>query len=176
MLGVALCDQVPPSARIVMCARVNSARKDRSNGPDNKFFLFSADKVLGWRVVRLVSSERAVGNLASGIWRNVNDGLGKHIGYQIVGSNSDLDLTSHPTPAAISAYEMERVAGQSFEDGKSQTSGMTEDQRLTRINKETKRRLPPEDAVERTAAKVRVWPDITSAKGDILRVWPRWVK
>lgn len=75
----------------------------------------------------------------------------------------DSDLKSIRLAAMMTEPQMEMNVG------RSQTRGLREAGRLQLI----KDGKPPEDAIERVQAKIRVWGRIGSSKGDILRVWPR---
>ena len=104
------------------------------------------------------------------MWRREYDKTtGAMIGFRMVGAETnkvDSDLPHSFTSVAISKTEMEvNAAG----TRSSHTFRLTEPDRLARI----KNGLPPEDAAERTIAKVRVYNQVGAARGDILRVWPR---
>ena len=105
-----------------------------------------------------------------GIWRREYDTVtGELKGFRIDGADVnkvDSDLPHSFTTVAISKTEMEVNA---MGMRASHTFRLTEPERLSRI----KSGLPPEDAAERTLAKVRVYGQVGAAKGDILRVWPK---
>ena len=112
--------------------------------------------------------------VAEGLWREVYDELGNHVGYQMgFAATVSVVMPSRPSSTGIPRSEMELNAGSIFAGGRSRTCGMPESKRLTRIHRETGKALPPEDRVERVQAKVRVWPDVEAQEKDILRVWPK---
>jgi hypothetical protein len=124
----------------------------------------------GYRRIAKTSLKDAQIYEALGVWRREYDKTtGAHIGFRLIGEESnrvDADLPHSFTSVAISKTEMEiNAAGKRS----SHTFRLTEPDRLARI----KNGLPPEDAAERALAKVRVYPYVGAAKGDILRVWPR---
>jgi hypothetical protein len=128
--------------------------------------VFPADVSRGWRVVRRASVAQCEQQADRGLWARIHDEVtGQLIGYQMLdvyGQRGDFDLESMRTQASISLRELEANAGLL---GRSKTRGLSEDRRLARA--------VPEDAIERAQAKVRVWPLVGAACGDILRVWPR---
>ncbi len=81
--------------------------------------------------------------LARGLWRDVCDEAGTHIGYQLLGGTR-LERKAFPSSRAsstsISVRECQRNAG---EFGASRTTG--------RLGK-------PADAIERAVEKVKQWP------------------
>ncbi|HEX5236141.1 MAG TPA: hypothetical protein VFW25_12520 [Silvibacterium sp.] len=136
-----------------------------------QLWMYHTDTTLGWRRLSRVSVRVGERKVAAGVWRQVIDELGNHIGYQPVAAAAqrvDMDLPSQVQPVSIDAAQMEINAGVVFALGASRTAGKTEEQRLERtaVGRE------PEDAIERTQRKVQVFGRITAAKGDILRVWP----
>lgn len=139
-----------------------------------RLMLYGAHTTLGWRIVRSIQFEEGERRVACGAFRRVHDSVtGKLLGYQVVGTaeaRGDRDLPSMASPAAISAREMQANAG---ELGRSRTRGLAEEDRLSRRDQKNGRLLPAEDFVERTVAKIRVFPLIGAARGDILRAWPR---
>lgn len=141
-------------------------------GADREFGLYGANSALGWSIVSRVSFAKGESKVAAGLWRRVNDEMGNHVGYQMLGAAAmrvDIDLPSRPQPVTITAQQSEDNAYALFADGRSRTAGMTEERRMERVA----RKLDPEDAMERLQAKIAVYARIGSAKGDILRVWPR---
>lgn len=137
--------------------------KRRSSGEEMKIFPAGG----GMQVVRRISRESAERLEARGaVCREYCPSSGELLGFRVVGLEHrkvDSDLRSMPSTASITAREMQLNASQSH------THGLGEEQRLLRL----KNGFAPEDKVERVRAKVRVYAVITSAKGDILRVWPR---
>jgi hypothetical protein len=133
-----------------------------------QFRVFSADA--GYRVVSRTGLKDAQLYEALGVWRREYDKTtGQMLGFRMIGQETDKvdsDLQHMGTPVAISTTQMEVNA---MGTRASHTFRLTEPDRLARI----KNGLPPEDAAERTLAKVRVYNEIGAAKGDILRVWPR---
>ena len=141
---------------------------------NKQFPLYHSETVHGFREIRRVSAANGHDMTARGLWREVYDSLNNLVGYQVMPSmKDDLQVLSMRSSTAMVARDIVLNAGQAFKGGKSRTAGMTEDQRLTRRHNQTGKVLPPEDAVERVEAKIRVYPEITGAKQDILRVWPR---
>jgi hypothetical protein len=129
--------------------------------------LYSAETVLGWRVVRRVSLAQGLKKEEAGVWRRVLEaGTGQLMGFQMVGSNAarvDRDIPTIHSSAAITAREM----GLNVEH--SRTMGMDEERRDERVAAG----LAPEDAAERVQCKVMVYPYVNGRPGDIVRVWPR---
>ncbi len=102
---------------------------------------------------------------------------GNHVGYQVLANlTKDEDLPSGASSSSITASECE------LNCGKSRTVGLPEDKRISRRTR-MGRALPPEDAVERAQAKVRMWPHsasrIDNGRGDpvygdrAVRVYPK---
>jgi hypothetical protein len=136
-----------------------------ANLAHGKLLVFGAYTTLGWRVVRHCTRARGESMVEQGEWRRVySQESGDLLGYQLVGpdrsTKGDYDLLSTHAPAAISVSEMQVNAGC---HGRSRTWGMSEDRRLERRD--------PEDAIERTMAKVAVWPFVGPRKGDVVRAW-----
>ncbi len=135
--------------------------------------MFHPDITLGWTSIRRVSSKVGEAHVIQGRWREVQDHRGILIGYQpLMEVCADSHYSSKPTPAAISANESIRWIHQNT----SQTEGLSEldrQKRVDRIRAERGRIVPMEDDAERLNAKVRVWPQVSGAKQDILRVWPQ---
>lgn len=133
-----------------------------------RFKVFAADA--GRRVIQRTSEQNALIYEQLGVWRREYDNqTGELIGFRLIGaevSKVDSDLQHCFTSVAISKTEMEVNA---MGKRASHTFRLTEPDRLARI----KNGLPPEDAAERTLAKVRVYRHVGAAKGDILRAWPR---
>jgi len=122
---------------------------------ENQYLLFDGNTALGWRVTRRISLDAGERMLASGHARRVNDHNGVHIGYQLQQPGPVKNgVPAKPTPALLSAREMDLIAGQAFTHGASRTASMTEAQRLTRVHPLTNKLLPPEDEVERAVAKL----------------------
>ena len=154
-----------------MGKRSRVVRKPKPTQSISDYSLFSADTSAGWRIVRLVSFDRGCEKVAAGLWAEVHDDFGNLVGFQVkTAVRGDFDLASMHAPAHITPAEMRLAAGLS---GESRTAGKTEDQRQEYMMGAPRGRRQLEDAVERAQAKVRVYPQITGAKQDILRVWPR---
>jgi hypothetical protein len=131
------------------------------------YYLWGSDEG-GWRVIRRVRRlEAGRRQCERGAWREqFNEESGELIGWRLVSpeemTGDQAIQTTAGSTAAIVAAEMETNAGLR---GRSYTARLSEDERLER--------QAPEDFIERTTAKVRVWPDVHGAPGDILRAWPR---
>jgi len=121
----------------------------------------------GRKIVRRTSRADAEIREALGLWRREYDTMtGELLGFRIVGAETnkvDSDLRSIQTSASISEGEMQMNVHCSH------TYGLRERDRLELI----KAGEFPEDEVERVRAKVRVYPHVGSAKGDILVAWPK---
>jgi hypothetical protein len=127
--------------------------------------VFAADG--GFAVIDRLSREESELRVLMGALRpEFDQHSGELLGFRVSGCDTAVDQDIDPmfTPAAISFAEMQRNA-----EGHSRTYGLREEERLARVRSGE----APEDDVERTWAKVRVYPVIGAAKGDILRVWPR---
>ena len=129
--------------------------------------LFGSEISPGIRSVRGVSMAELLKFEATGAWRRKYDALtGALIGAEIISTSErrgDKDVLHIASTAAITAREME------INVGHSRTIFLNEDQRQARAAN----RRAPEDKTERVQCKVIVYPVIGSARGDILRVWPR---
>lgn len=134
----------------------------RSAGQELKVFKDGG----GYRIDRRSSREQAEMFEALGVWRREYDpSTGALLGFRIIGVEAcrgDVDLKTILTTPTISPREMDLNVSYS------QTFGMRELERMERL----KAGKVPEDAAERVQAKVRVYPHVGAAKGDILRVWP----
>lgn len=90
----------------------------------------------------------------------IHDSQGRLVGCELTNNHpGDGPIPSQPGGPVITAREMEMYAGRAFKGGKSQTEQLTETQRLERASRtstRTGKRLPPEDAIERVAEKVRL--------------------
>jgi hypothetical protein len=131
--------------------------------------LFSAESGTSGRIIRRVSMEDAERYEKAGVWERRYDGnSGELLGFQMVACYiyDQKVPASKPSPAAISASEMEVFAGVA---GRSRTARLSELDKLQRIHDG----LPSEDHIERTMCKVFVFPHVGAAKGDILRAWPK---
>ncbi|MBS1803532.1 MAG: hypothetical protein JST28_09195 [Acidobacteria bacterium] len=128
-----------------------------------RFKVYGAYTTLGWRVVRSCGLEEGRKMVSLGDWEEVQDYDGG-VAFQLRSPDravkGDYDILSMHAPASISMQEMQVNAGCM---GRSRTFGMSEDRRLERRD--------PEDAIERTIAKVKVWPHVGPRKGDINRAW-----
>lgn len=117
----------------------------------------------GRKVIRRTTRLDAEKYEAQGLWcREYDTQSGELIGFRLVGAEVnkvDSDLQSTHTTAGISPSEMQLNVCHS------RTYGMREVDRLALI----KNGDLPEDVVERTQAKVRVYRLVGAAKGDILR-------
>jgi hypothetical protein len=134
----------------------------------SKFAPLLADS--GERTLKMVRIAEAELFEALGVWRRVYDKTsGAFKGFKVVGAEVekvDANLRHIDTQPTISRTEMEIVAGC---HGRSKTYGRREFDRLKLI----KDGELPEDEIERTLAKFRVYPHVGAAQGDILKVWPR---
>jgi hypothetical protein len=111
--------------------------------------------------------------VAKGMCREVYDAQGNHIGFQFMPGHRDDEVRlSMQSSSGLVPKDIVLNAGRAFKNGKSKTAHLTEEQRVHRVHAKTGKILPPEDAVEKVEAKVRVWPDLAGKKKDILRVWP----
>lgn len=121
----------------------------------------------GRKIIRLTTVSDAVIYEQLGIWRREYDSqTGELLGFRLVGAELrkvDSDLMSIHSSSAISAGEMQRNLMCS------RTHGLREEARMQRI----KDGEPPEDQVERTRAKIRVYPFVGAKTGAILDAWPR---
>jgi hypothetical protein len=136
--------------------------------------LFSPEGEGTCRAIRRVGMEECLEKEALGFWERVYDRYtGELMGFRMKARKEvdDSALKSQPTPAAIAPAEMElnAFAQAGFTDARSHTARLKEADRLSR----EKSGREPEDKIERTLAKVIVWPKVGAAKGDILRAWPR---
>lgn len=149
--------------------------RPRDRASSKKFHVYAAETILGWRVVQKASGSRGDEMVARGLWREVCNEQYEHIGYQVLvpGMSKDVIMPSQPSSTGIARHEMEVNAGACMSGGGSKTAGLQEDKRISRKHLRSGKVLPPEDVVERIQAKVRVWPDVTAAKHDVLRVWPK---
>lgn len=147
--------------------------------PAATVLLFGANTTLGWRVSRRISRLEGERGVERGAFREVLDETsGALIGYQMIAEAEmagDRDLPSLQSAASISDREMRMNAG---ELGPSRTAGLPEAKRLERAERRDEQtgqhlHLAPEDEIERAQMKVRVFPKLGAARGDILRVWPR---
>jgi hypothetical protein len=124
----------------------------------------------GFRVMTRVSLMHAELCERMGAWRREYDtGTGDLLGFRVIGPEArkgDVEIRSVQTTATISKAEIEMNIGMA---GRSKTYGLCEMDRLERL----KAGELPEDRIERTIAKVRVWPMVGAAKGDVVRAWPR---
>lgn len=106
-------------------------------------------------MARRISKADGERMIETGHARHVNDCNGEHIGYQMQQPAPVKNgVPAKPTPALLSAREMDLIAGRAFAHGGSRTSKMSEVQRLTRVHPLSRRVLPPEDEVERAVAKL----------------------
>jgi len=131
---------------------------------------YSVLAATGSKVIDRTTLEGAREYEQRGIWRREYDTqTGELRGFRVDGADVtrvDLDLPHMQTTVAISRTEMEVNA---FGMRSSHTFRMTEPERL----QQAKNGLPPEDMVERTIAKIRVYKLVGAARGDILKAWPR---
>jgi hypothetical protein len=121
----------------------------------------------GYAVIRRVSRQQAEAMEAREVCRRDYDKVtGELLGFRVIGiehRKMDSELPRTPTVPEITVVEMEMNLM------RSRTYRLSEEQRL-RLIKDGKM---PEDAIERAQAKIRVYPFVGQAKGDILNVWPR---
>lgn len=132
-----------------------------------KYYLFPARSVSVESAIRKMTWEQAIKKEAEGTCRRVYDtATGELRGLQLIAPEEtqvDRDLPSMPSSCTVMAWEMD------LNLERSRTVGLTEDRRLERVASH----WPPEDQAERVQAKVRMIPVLGTARGDILRVWPR---
>lgn len=147
--------------RLAVVAHTNTMARPRRRSPASQrgrreFQLFDRNTSLGWRVTRRIGHAQGEKLVDSNYARRVNDCNGEHIGYQLLDPNTIVNegLPSVLSPVVLTAREMDLIAGQSFEHGRSRTARMSEVQRITRVHPFTRKILPPEDEVERAAAKL----------------------
>jgi hypothetical protein len=144
-------------------------------GSRKHLYLFPSDSISRERVIRKVRLDEGERREALGNWRRVYDtASGDLLGYQLIGPEKkrmDMDLPSMPMAVALSGPNPKKhTAGQmGINVHVSYTLGLNEEQRAER---EANHQLP-EDQAERVKCKVRVYAKVGSARGDILRVWPR---
>ena len=126
---------------------------------ENCFLLFDGNTALGWRVTRRISQDDGERMIETGHARHVNDCNGQHIGYQMQqpAPVKNGEVSARATPAVLSSREMDLIAGRAFQNGKSRTERLSEVQRITRVHPFTHKLLPPEDEVERAAAKLKAF-------------------
>jgi hypothetical protein len=121
----------------------------------------------GQRVIQRTSARNAEIYEKAGIWRREYcTRTGMLLGFRVIGVEMrkvDADLRSIQSSVTISAAEMEQNLQHS------RTEGMPERMRVELIANQQ----APEDAVERIRMKIRVYPQVGAAKGDILKAWPR---
>ena len=147
------------------------ARVWRAGREAKMVYLYGASSTLGWRIVRRIPPHEGERGVESGRMRHLYDTLtGKLLGYQLISNaerRGDRDLPSMASAASISVREMQANAG---ELGASRTARLAEDDRVSRrdLNGHL---LPAEDFVERSRAKVAVFPLVGSKRGDIVRAW-----
>lgn len=132
----------------------------------NVYYLWGSD-ARGWRVIRRVRLDYGRRRCALGVWKErFSEDTCELIGFELLSPEAikgDESIETLPgSKAAILRKEMEANAGLR---GTSRTAGLYEDARLERRR--------PEDFIERTQAKVRVYPFVHGNAGDILRAWPR---
>jgi hypothetical protein len=157
---------------------VMSRRRDRNE--KQKFQLISDFDVLGKvRVIRRISFFNGEEMVKDGIARRVMDdeNVGV-IGFQMLPAKRapmDSKLPPlQPSTAALSRKEMDAIAGSDFKGGEnlygvygppgcSRTAGMSEQQRMSRME----RGLRPEDLVERSFAKLNAWAQIGPALQEV---------
>ena len=125
--------------------------------------VFPADG--GFRIVRRVlMPEGEMQVQMEALDREHDPTSGDFIGFRIAGAAAGVDskIASRPTSVAITPREM------LLNLERSRTRGLREPDRLARLLSGR----PAEDDVERAQAKIRVWPLVGAARGDILRAWP----
>lgn len=119
------------------------------------------------RVADRTSRRRAELKEALGEWRREFDlSTGALLGYRMISPEErkgEFDLPTTASTPQIAGWEME------LNVGRSRTAGLNDLRRMERRRDGGE----DEDAVERVQAKVRVFAVIGSARGDVLRVWPR---
>lgn len=132
-----------------------------------EFFLYEDEATrgsLGWRVTRRISREAGERMLVAGHAVQVHDEHGNMVGYHKVDAPLARNgVGANPMPVVLTAREMDLIAGQFFRHGRSKTAGMSEAQRLSRIDPMTRRLLPPEDGIERALARLESYAPKLSA-------------
>lgn len=140
----------------------------RPAGP-KRYPVFAAGS--GYAIVRrLAAAEAEMQERLQLLVRAYDPSSGALLGFRVASglSEGDCDLPSLRTTAGISRREMEMNAMAIFIDGRSRTRGLRELERLERA----RNGYAPEDEIERVQAKVRVYPLVGAARGDIKRAWP----
>lgn len=117
----------------------------------------------GWRVVKRIGWKEAGDLVRAGAARELCDALtgdvmGVEMGQPVATENGipSLDVSD----GSLSAFEMQVNAGLY---GVSRTATMTEEQKVSRVHPKSGRVLAPEDVVERTREKIRIYREPLSA-------------
>ena len=132
--------------------------KPRRRTESQEFLLYDSqsDNVRGWSVTRRIGYKAGEQMELAGRAERVHDEMtGQHVGWRVCEErpvSDGMEISSDPTLALMSVYEMELVSGVR---GKSRTAGMdlNDSRRLMRVTL-TGKPLPAEDAVERARAKL----------------------
>ena len=129
------------------------------------YYLWGSDENK-WRLIRRVRLDYGRRQCARGVWRERFDSNCELAGFRLLSPEEkagDIDLLTMPgSTATLKQPEMEAIAGLR---GASRTAGLCEEKKLERRQ--------PDDFVERTENKFRVYPYVGARVGDILRAWPR---
>lgn len=136
-----------------------------SRRSSNQMAVFPAEG--GFRVLRREPRDKAERLVMLEVLRpEFDQATGDLLGYRVLGADLkkvDSEVRSVLSSTTITAREMQ------LNLARSRTYGLNEEHRAERM----KAGDAPEDAVERVQAKIRVYAVVGSARGDILRVWPR---
>ncbi len=147
-----------------MCVgKAPQRRKAKMPRPQNlrnirPFVLYGGDETLGYRVTSRVSKREAEQMVRNGRAEETVDGAGAKC-YRLlkIAVVSNGLVSSKPTPAVLSAREMQLIAGQAFRFGGSKTARMTEPERVTRVHPISRKPLAAEDEIERAVAKLEAF-------------------
>ena len=116
-------------------------------------------------VNRRVSYREGEAKVAAGEWSHVYREDGRLVGYESVCRATVPIVSAAESCAGIPAFEMQLNAFVVFRDGRSRTARMSEQERTSRTHPRSGAVLPAEDEVERTVAKVRLWPAVGGLRG-----------
>ncbi len=124
------------------------------------FVLYGGDETLGYRVTSRVSKLEAERMVRNGRAEETVDDAGSKC-YRLLKSApmavSNGNAEARPTPAVLSAREMQLIAGRAFRYGKSKTATMPEVMRVTRVHPISRKPLAAEDEIERAVAKLEAF-------------------
>lgn len=141
--------------------------RHRHHSSSRAFLLFNPNTTLGWSVARRIGVDRGEAMVDAGTAIRVNDGMGKHIGYQLRPDNEPRRFAaSVQSSICITKSELEAAVGLM---GKSATRGLSEEDRLSRVHPLTKKALPAEDFIERAEVKVASYSSVFDLKSSPYR-------